>query len=413
MESPLKESRASGSNVRIDNVVITKLYHTIAQTKSNFKDILLSTFNQFVETFLQHKEEFETIISYVTKLDFLLARAHIAVQYNYCKPSIDDTGSQSFANAKDIRHPLIEHINNSEIYVPNDISIGITNSHTGIMLFGTNAVGKSSLIRSIGMSIALAQAGFFVPCSSFTYKPYSAIFTRILGNDDIFKGLSTFAVEMSELGAILKYADNSSLILGDELCSGTETTSALCIVSAGIEILHDVNASFIFATHFHELTERQEITDLSRLSLQHMVVRYDKILKTLVYDRKLKEGAGEKLYGLEVCKALSMPVNFLTLANQYRCKYSKKRVVILDSKPSKYNSNKLKNECEICGIKATEIHHMQPQYKADTQGFIGHFPKNHKANLMSICTNCHSKFTKDNVKHRRIKTVDGMRLEMI
>jgi len=410
-ENPLKESRASGSNVRIDNAVITKLYYTISQTKSNFKEILQSTFNQFVETFLQHKLEFEVIISYITKLDFLFARTHVALQYNYCKPIIDDTAVQSFIDAKDIRHPLIEHINTNEIYVPNDITIGMPESHTGIMLFGTNAVGKSSLIRSLGMSVVLAQAGFFVPCKEFTYKPYSAIFTRILGNDDIFKGLSTFAVEMSELGAILKYGDKNSLILGDELCSGTETTSALCIVGSAIELLHNKNASFLFATHFHQLTEREELANLSRLSLQHMVVRYDEKQKTLIYDRKLKQGAGNKLYGLEVCKALSMPSEFLTLANKLRCRYGKKQDTILNADQSRYNSTKLKNDCEMCGKKATEIHHMQPQRDADSQGFINHFNKNHKANLMSICSECHLKFTQGNIKHRRIKTSDGMRLE--
>ena len=413
IESPLKESRASGNNVRIDNIVITKLYHTIAQTKSNFKDILLSTFNSFVETFLQHKEEFEIIIEFVTKLDFLLTRVNVAISNNYCRPIINNDVEQSFIVAKDIRHPLIEHINTNELYVPNDISLGVDTMHTGIMLFGTNAVGKSSLIRSIGMSVVLAQAGFFVPCSSFIYKPYSSIFTRILGNDDIFKGLSTFAVEMSELSVIIKYAGENSLILGDELCSGTETTSALCIVSAGIELLHNKNASFIFATHFHELTERQELMNLKRLSLQHMVVRYDSQLKTLVYDRKLREGPGNKLYGLEVCKSLSMPPEFLDLANAYRCKYGNQQNVVLNSAESHYNVRKLKTQCEMCGCDATEIHHMLPQKDADERGYIGSAHKNHPANLMSICRNCHDKFTKGNIKHKRVKTSDGMRFDTI
>ena len=117
----------------------------------------------------------------------------------------------------------IADVGSGKYISPNDIAIGMPESHTGIMLFGTNAVGKSSLIRSLGMSVVLAQAGFFVPCSSFTYKPYSSIFTRILGNDDIFKGLSTFAVEMSELRTILQLTDENSLILGDELCSGNGT----------------------------------------------------------------------------------------------------------------------------------------------------------------------------------------------
>ena len=130
-----------------------------------------------------------------------------------------------------MRHCLIEHLQTNELYVANDISLGFDKCN-GILLYGTNAVGKSSLIRSIGICIVLAQAGMFVPCSEFTYKPYCKIFTRILGNDDIFKGLSTFAVEMSELRTILNNSDENSLILGDELCSGTETNSAISIFLA-------------------------------------------------------------------------------------------------------------------------------------------------------------------------------------
>ena len=132
-----------------------------------------------------------------------------------------------------MRHCLIEQIQTDEIYVPNDINFG-TNGSNGILLYGTNAVGKTSLIRAIGVCIIMAQSGMYVPCSSFVYKPYTAIFSRILGNDNIFKGLSTFAVEMSELRVILRLADENSLILGDELCSGTEMESALSIFVAGL-----------------------------------------------------------------------------------------------------------------------------------------------------------------------------------
>ena len=108
----------------------------------------------------------------------------------------------------------------------------------GILLYGTNAVGKTSFIKAIGISIIMAQAGLYVPALEFTYYPYKTLFTRILGNDNIFKGLSTFAVEMTELRTILQMADENSLILGDELCSGTESDSALSIFVAGLEILH-------------------------------------------------------------------------------------------------------------------------------------------------------------------------------
>ena len=400
---PIREGTASGNNVRLDCALLNKIYNSYSQTKSNLKEILMHTFRTFVERFIENRLDFEVIINYITKYDFLLTRAHVAKLYKYSCPEIQNS-DQSFINAKDLRHPLIEQIQENELYVPNDVSLG--RDHTGILLFGTNAVGKSSLIRSLGMSVILAQSGFFVPCSSFVFKPYNEIFTRILGNDDIFKGLSTFAVEMSELSCILKNANKNSLVLGDELCSGTETTSALCIFTAGVMMLHKMNASFIFATHFHEVIENKEIKNLERLELQHMVVKYDTEKKTLIYDRKIRRGGGDKLYGLEVCKSLSMPQEFLHIANQLRCN---NQPTILNADKSRYNPNKLRYKCELCGDNATEIHHMKPQGDA-VNGFIDAHHKDHKANLCSICKECHLKLTKNKIQHNRVKTGKGTEL---
>ena len=263
------------------------------------------------------------------------------------------------------------------------------------------------------MTVVLAQAGFFVPCSSFTYKPYTSIFTRILGNDDIFKGLSSFAVEMSELGSILRGANESSLVLGDELCSGTETSSALYIIRAGLSWLHERNSSFIFATHFHELTDKKDILSLDRLVMKHMVVEYDEKSGDLIYNRKLQNGSGTRLYGLEVCKSLSMPKEFLSLANSLRCADNPSNTVMLSRKVSAYNAKKTKGKCEECGRKATDIHHMNPQKNANENGFIGTFHKNHKANLMSVCKDCHDKFTKNETIHRNVKTSSGYKTREI
>ena len=175
-----------------------------------------------------------------------------------------------------------------------------------MLLYGTNAVGKSSLIKSIGISIVLAQSGMFVPCSSFVYFPYKSVFTRILGNDNIFKGLSTFAVEMCELRTILTNCCENSLVLGDELCSGTEIDSALAIFASGVNYLCKKKATFVFATHFHDLVNIPRIQELLQqtLVMYHMSVQYDKSSDMLIYKRKLEKGSGEGMYGLEVCLSL-------------------------------------------------------------------------------------------------------------
>jgi len=346
---------------------------------------------EFVEKVLENEcyEHIDKIVEYVASLDVLQSKTYVAKENRYCRPQIaEGEDNNSFIKAIGIRHCLIEHLQQNEIYVANDIEI----SSGGILLYGTNAVGKTSLIRAIGIATILAQCGFFVPCTSFSYKPYRSFYTRILGNDNLYKGLSTFGVEMSELRVILKNADQHSLILGDELCSGTETQSALSIFVAGLMKLHEQKSSFLFATHFHEIVDYDEITSMDRLSLKHMAVHYDQELDCLVYDRLLKDGPGDNMYGLEVCKSLHLPTEFLDKAFEIRNKYFPEKAGTLDQKTSHYNAKKVRSLCELCKkAMSTEIHHLEMQKDADEDGFIGTTHKNHKANLMALCEECHLK----------------------
>jgi DNA mismatch repair protein MutS len=252
----------------------------------------------------------------------------------------------------------------------------------------------------------MAQAGLYVPCSKYVYKPYTAIFSRILGNDNLFKGLSTFAVEMSELRIILKMADQNSLVLGDELCSGTETESALSIFVAGLQHLHRLETSFLFATHFHEIIGYDEIKELDRLVLKHMSVIYDLALDALIYDRRLCDGPGNRMYGLEVCKSLHLDDAFLEKAYQIRQKYFSKSELSFASSP--YNKDKIRGMCELCNdTLGEEIHHLDPQKNADINGFIGTFHKDHVANLMTVCSKCHDKIHSSKKTVIRKKSTKG------
>ena len=147
---------------------------------------------------------------------------------------------------------------------------------------------------------------------------------------------------------------------------------------------------FIFATHFHEIANFEEIAEKERLTLKHLAVSYDQEKDKLVYDRKLQDGPGESMYGLEVCKSLKLPPAFLRHAHEIRNKYCKTTSSILEYKPSRYNAKKLRGICERCKKNfSTEVHHIHHQKDADKAGFIGHFHKNHVANLAALCEACH------------------------
>jgi DNA mismatch repair protein MutS len=219
---------------------------------------------------------------------------------------------------------------------------------------------------------------------------------------------------MSELRTIIRLTDKNSLVLGDELCSGTENSSAISIFVAGIKKLRDLKSSFIFATHLHEIIDYDEIKILSGVSMKHMAVIYDKETQLLVYDRKLKDGPGNNMYGLEVCKSLCLPADFLEAAYEIRSKYNPEYRSILALKTSHFNANKIVGVCEKCGKNmGTEVHHLQHQADANDDGVIfsedSIFHKNNVANLMTLCEGCHDTIHNEDKKALEKGNVHGQK----
>jgi DNA mismatch repair protein MutS len=412
-----------GSNKKdiiITSAQIRQITNDIQTSREKIVKELQWYFTGYVNEFAKFEPAINAIVQYTSTIDLLQCKCYIAHKYNYCKPSLVEK-DQAFLTFTGIRHPLIEHLQTNELYVTNDLSLNNnkdasgSRDASGILLYGTNAVGKTSFIKSIGIALIMAQAGLYVPCQTFTYAPYNYVFTRILGNDNLFKGLSTFAVEMSELRTILKVADANSLVLGDELCSGTESDSALSIFTAGLEILHAKQCTFLFATHFHEINTYEEIKALNRLKMLHMAVNYDRERGVLVYDRKLREGPGESMYGLEVCKSLNLPDAFLQRAHDLRMKYNSKDKNILALGTSHFNTKKIVGLCELCEKEpASEVHHLQHQENASkVNAYIQSFHKNHVANLLNICDTCHKGIHKTGKQHKVKKTTKKYELSLV
>ena len=425
------------SNDSINSPQIKELCKNISIIKITMKEMITEVYLNLIKELNAFSNEFDLINKYICAIDIVYAKATIARKYNYCKPTISSVSTvstfslSSYVKVKSLRHCLIEHIQQNELYVSNDIllgyqeeereksessSINVGQNINGTLLYGTNAVGKTSFIRSIGIAVIMAQSGLYVPAASFEFYPYKYIFTRILGNDNIFKNLSTFAVEMSELRTILRLADKNSLVLGDELCSGTESISAVSIFVAGVKTLNETGCSFIFATHLHEIIDYEEI---QCCHLKHMSVIFDREKNVLVYDRKLKNGPGDNMYGLEVCRSLNLPETFLELAHNIRVKYNPQYASILDRKQSHYNANKIIGQCEMCNKKiGTEVHHLQHQKEANESNIIISkdtiFHKNHSANLITLCEKCHLEFHKlKNTMHKKVKTSKGQNIVKI
>ena len=324
---------------------------------------------------------------WISHVDCTQCIAKVSREKGYVMPEIVD-GTSASISIKGLRHPLVEE--GRVAYVQHNIELG--SGADGYLVYGMNASGKSTLMKAVGLSVLLAQAGCFVPAREMKLTPFRAVYTRILNQDNIFAGLSSFAVEMSELRDILRAADNWSLVLGDELCAGTESVSAQALVASGIQWLANRNAKYIFATHLHELPDILNPTSL-KLQVWHLHVEHDPVSGKLIYDRSLRPGSGSTLYGLEVAKALDLPFEFLETAHANRRKILGTRAEA-EVKTSAWNSELDIKRCEICGKagKDLEVHHIQQRASADPIGILPDgTPMNSLSNLAVLCEECHDK----------------------
>jgi DNA mismatch repair protein MutS len=384
-----KKITTNNNNYKLTSKEIEKASSTIEDIQNKMQIIVSKAYLIFLENFINlNKKSLDLIIRNLTELDINCCNARNSIDYCYHKPSIDTSINNSFVKTENLRHPIIERVITDIEYIGNDISL----NQNGILLYGINASGKSSFMKAIGLSIIMAQSGMFVPATSFIYSPYNHIMTRISGNDNIYKGMSSFIVEMTELRNILQRADENSLIIGDEICCGTEAISGISIVSSSINELINKKASFIFTSHLHELTSISIIKDKinKNLFIYHMHINIED--GKIIYERKLREGQGSNIYGIDVCKSLDMPMNFMKNAELIRKEIQGLTTAIVNTKSSLYNSSCIMDICDICKEKkATETHHINYQINADKNGNFSNFNKNNVHNLVSICEECHKK----------------------
>ena len=388
----------------------SKLFEEVTQIYENNQVKLISLVKErYLETLLALENRFSHLLyeltSFIANIDVAISNAKCAKSMNLTRPILEE--SCNAYEAIGLRHLIIESNEQRGVYVPNDIYLGegLETKHNhitlnasdgakvnGILLYGINSSGKSSLMKSIGLSVILAQAGFFVPAQELRLGMYEQLFTRIVSQDNLYKGLSTFAVEMMELKNIFNRATKKSLILGDEISQGTETESGLAIVAGAILKLLELDATFIFATHLHQLKNIEKLQKIDSLILLHLGVTYDEENDTLIYNRQLQLGMGSSLYGLEFAKSLHMDKTFLKNAYEIRenllGKSSELKQLSL-KKRSRYNKQLYVTKCALCDDNVEDIHHIAQQNLANDEGMIGSINKNHKYNLIPLCKRHH------------------------
>lgn len=425
------------NNVKITSAFTDELSDRIMKNRRKIVVLVKEKYIQLQSLFeRRYSLLFDRVISYVADLDVGVSSSKIAQTYKHSRPMIVEAkDDENFMQIMQLRHPLIEIQERGGIYVPNDIVMGtrdymdlphpetvmldvaVHDGHdiNGVLLYGINSSGKSSLMKSIGIATLMAQSGFFVSAAVMKFTIFDSLFTRIVSKDNLAKGLSTFAVEMLELKNIFNRATVRSLVLGDEISHGTETLSGVAIVASAIIKLAQLRSLFLFATHLHQLSTMREITTLDNVVDLHLSVEYDEQKDTLLFNRVLQAGSGSSIYGLEFAKSLHMDDDFLQTANKIRKRLANdfdELELLVKKKKSKYNKELYVTKCVICGAVAEDVHHISERSLADKSGFIGHFHQDNKHNLVPLCKEHHKQIHEGKIRvDGFIMTSNGLELQ--
>ncbi|MDR2935905.1 MAG: DNA mismatch repair protein MutS [Rikenellaceae bacterium] len=248
----------------------------------------------------------------LARLDCLLSFARVSLERAYTRPTVNDC---NVLDIKDGRHPVIETVLPiGEVYVPNDVYLDDKTQQI-MMITGPNMSGKSALLRQTALIVLMAQIGCYVPALAAEIGIVDKIFTRVGASDNISQGESTFMVEMLESASILNNVSDRSLILLDEIGRGTSTYDGISIAWAMVEYIHNhprAKAKTLFATHYHELNEMEELFE----RVKNYNVSVKEVENSVVFLRKLTRGGTEHSFGIHVARMAGMPPSIVARAGQ-------------------------------------------------------------------------------------------------
>jgi len=246
----------------------------------------------------------------VAQLDVLASFAQVSVDQNYIRPIVNLDGKIIL---KESRHPVVEVLLDAP-FVPNDVLLDRDKNRVSIIT-GPNMAGKSTYMRQTALIVVMAQIGCFVPAAFAEIGITDSIFTRVGASDDLASGQSTFMVEMTEVAEIIKNATDKSLLILDEIGRGTSTFDGMSIARAVLEYVADkklLGAKALFATHYHELTELEDLVS----GVKNYNIAVKKRGDDITFLRRIVRGGADDSFGIEVAKLAGVPNKIVSRAKQ-------------------------------------------------------------------------------------------------
>jgi len=235
-------------------------------------------------------------------LDFAQARCLLAEELRAAEPAVGSSGEVNLLSA---RHPLL--ILSGREVVPNDLRLG--RPSLCLILTGPNAGGKTVALKTLGLLTLMAMAGLSIPAGAdSTVSVFSRVFATLGDEQSVEQDLSTYSAHIRRLNEILSAADRGSLVLLDEVVSGTDPREGAAIARAFLETLADREVRVLATTHFEELKgiayeDRRFENGSMAFDEEHLRPTY-----------RLRLGIPGRSMGMEIARSLGFPEEVLTRA---------------------------------------------------------------------------------------------------
>lgn len=185
----------------------------------------------------------------LAEIDFHFAKARYAARIGAIEPEILNDENCKSVQIENMRHPLL--IGTVENIVTNDFSIG--KDYKSIVITGSNTGGKTVTIKTIGLFLLMAKAGFFLPCTMAKIYPFKKVFADIGDDQSILQSLSTFSSHMKNIIEIVEQSDGETYVLLDEICAGTDPQEGSVLAKVILETLAQKDVFSTITTHYGEL----------------------------------------------------------------------------------------------------------------------------------------------------------------